>query len=89
MKAKKARLVYITWVDSTHYKPSSGWWQWSDMKEWAQEPLPEYYTAGFLVYENKNHVCIALSRSKDKRNVGDFIKIPKACIKSIEELRKR
>jgi hypothetical protein len=82
MKKTKPNILLIDWVDSVN---NSGWLTTDECKA----DLLVCQTAGFLVDEDKDSICIALNRTTRKgyRPFGELISIPKVAVKARRILR--
>lgn len=78
----KAKILLVDWVDSCQ---TAGWQEERDCKV----RVISCQTAGFLVEETKEAVCLALSRALTEgcHPYGDIITIPRCSITGTEVMK--
>ncbi len=76
------RMVLVRWVDSTSLH---GWQQMPDVYDFMADGLPEYDSIGFVVGDDENALTIV--QSLGEGNCGHVMKIPKASVLTITELK--
>lgn len=79
-----ARPVEVKWIDIEAY--CDGWKSKDDklLISWIKEECILCVSVGYLVYESDNHVVLAQTLCDNA--LGEFIKIPRSVIKSLEFL---
>jgi hypothetical protein len=71
-------LHYVIWTDACS---RTMWTDKETLIEWAKSTAWEAHTVGWLVYENKSYILLALSWGGfEYNNYSDVIKIPKRWI---------
>jgi len=78
-KQYKALLIY--WIDPTSYAP------WQTLEDASSLSCAEQWSLGWLVYEDKDKLVLALTFADDRKEVSDKIVLPQGCIKSRVEVK--
>lgn len=82
------KIVEVNWVDSEHH---ADWEKISDVIE-EQSGSLGCRSVGYLISDTEDRIILATSVSEDEETeeqVSAYITIPKICITSQKELRKR
>jgi hypothetical protein len=81
MKLKQGQILLIDWVDSSS---DHGWLHRSE----CHASICRCQSVGFLVEQDENAYCLALSRAADNgfKPFCDLISIPKVAVKNIIKL---
>jgi len=75
-------IHYVKWADAQFFK--DGWLNHDGLVKEAMNGLCIIETVGYLVYQNDEYVCLAMSIGRFSADA--LLKIPRACIKTMLEL---
>lgn len=75
-------IHYVKWADAQFFK--DGWLNHDGLIKEATNGLCIIETVGYLIYQNDEYVCLAMSVGKFSADA--LLKIPRACIKHMLKL---
>ena len=81
---KNKKFVYVRWYDT---EGTRGWGHKKNVKEILNMGLDVAETVGFLVRKDKDVVAVVQSTHIDNR--AELLVIPRACVISVETLKKK
>jgi hypothetical protein len=77
------QLVLISWIDAITIG-GEGWIDKNKALNYAQDPLPIMFTAGFVLHEDADHFAVTNTVGPDE--TAQINKIPKRMIVAIQDL---
>lgn len=87
-KKPQYKMLEVVWVDSEHHA------DWSDIQEVLDESKGslECQSLGYLILDAEDRLVLATSITSDEdteKQISAYITIPKLCVVSTRELRKK
>lgn len=81
------KIVQVDWIDITS---SINWHSQNKLDKWVTEESEKLvHQIGYLYEEDENQIVLLDSYFDNKEMYGNATKIPKGCIISVTELRKK
>lgn len=75
----KKHIVHVIWLDAGS---CSAWTEVSDIEKHI-EPT---HSVGFLIFEDADIICLALTYDHSTKSVNATMNIPKCCVKKVRRL---